>query len=218
MNAAGLGEDLFQGLGAMGANTSQTTGGAETVRRQLVRNLRYPPQTTARRRGPGPSRPYDDQDGDPRPEYVGPFADIGMNRRGRSNHGETDPWGSRRLCNGLARGRTDNTNIDGDPDMYRFTLIAAMTMTTTLASAGSSAPEDCQFTDDQVPGESATMACYAALDRDGDGALSPDEAAALPRIQDRIGELDRDDNGLLSADEFQAEMATPAQRGGGKGV
>lgn len=102
--------------------------------------------------------------------------------------------------------------------MYRSALIVAMTMTTTLANAGTAAPEDCRFTADRVPGESATMACYAALDRNGDGALSADEAAALPRLQDRIGELDRDDNGLLSPDEFQAELTTPAQRGGGKGV
>ncbi len=102
--------------------------------------------------------------------------------------------------------------------MYRSALITAITMTTTLANAGTTAPEDCQFKQGEVPGLSATMACYAALDRNGDGALAPDEATVLPRLQDRFSTLDRDDNGLLSPDEFQAEMTTPAQRAGGKGV
>ncbi len=107
--------------------------------------------------------------------------------------------------------------------MYRRALITALSMTTlsmttAFANAGTVAPDDCQFKRDAVPGMSATMACYEALDRNGDGALAPDEAAALPRLQGRFSTLDRDDNGLLSPDEFQAEMTTPAQRAGGKGV
>lgn len=102
--------------------------------------------------------------------------------------------------------------------MYRSLLITAMTLTTTLANAEKMAPDDCRFQQGEVPGDSATMACYAALDRDGDGALTADEAAALPRLQGRTDTLDSDGNGLLSADEFQAGMTTPAQRAGGKGV
>lgn len=102
--------------------------------------------------------------------------------------------------------------------MYRSLLITAITMTTTLATAGATAPDDCRFKQGEVPGESATMACYAALDRNGDGALTADEAAALPRLQGRTETVDSDGNGLLSPDEFQAGMTTPAQRAGGKGV
>lgn len=107
--------------------------------------------------------------------------------------------------------------------MYRRALIIALStiplsMTTALANAGTNPPADCQFKPGEVPGMSATMACYGALDRNGDGALAPDEATALPRLQDRFSDLDRDENGLLSPDEFQAEMKTPAQRAGGKGV
>jgi hypothetical protein len=102
----------------------------------------------------------------------------------------------------------------------RLTLLIA-TSTLALAPpahAGSSVPNDCRFAQGDVPGESATMACYEALDRDGDGSLSPGEAAALPRLGERTLGFDQDGNGKLSPDEFQTGMSTPAQRSGGKGV
>jgi hypothetical protein len=77
-------------------------------------------------------------------------------------------------------------------------------------------PDGCVFTDS--PGQDATLACYADLDTDGDGALSPAEAEVLPRIQGRFEALDADGNGQLSPAEFQGDQTTPPQRGGAKGV
>jgi len=98
--------------------------------------------------------------------------------------------------------------------------IAALLLTMAGTGVGGAAavPDDCRIEPGDIAGESATMACYEALDQNGDGALSPDEVSALPRLQDRFDELDRDDSGALSPDEFQADRHTPAQRGGGKGV
>ncbi|MBK1705223.1 hypothetical protein [Halochromatium glycolicum] len=102
--------------------------------------------------------------------------------------------------------------------MSRSILIAATALTGTLSHAGTAVPDDCRFEQGEVPGASATMACYEALDQNGDGALANGEAAALPRLENRLDGLDRDGNGTLSPDEFQAGMTTPAQRAGGKGV
>lgn len=102
--------------------------------------------------------------------------------------------------------------------MQRLLVITALALTPALTHAGTSEPDACRFEQGDIPGETATMACFGALDENGDGSLSPAEAAALPRLEGRVSDLDRDNNGLLSPDEFQAEMTTPAQRGGGKGV
>jgi hypothetical protein len=67
-------------------------------------------------------------------------------------------------------------------------------------------------------GQDANLACYEDLDKNGDGALSRDEAEALPRIKGRFEKLDADGNGLLSPNEFQADMTTPPQRAGAKGI
>lgn len=93
-----------------------------------------------------------------------------------------------------------------------------LTMAGTGGSGAAPVPDDCRIEPGAVAGESATMACYETLDQNDDGALSPDEVSALPRLQDRFEELDRDDSGALSPDEFQAGQHSPAQRGGGKGV
>ncbi|MCF7989574.1 MAG: hypothetical protein K9M02_03935 [Thiohalocapsa sp.] len=79
-------------------------------------------------------------------------------------------------------------------------------------------PEACAPFEQGIFGETATMACFGALDTDGDAALSADEARALPRLQGHFEAMDADGNGLLSPDEFQGLRHTPAQRGGGKGV
>jgi hypothetical protein len=79
-------------------------------------------------------------------------------------------------------------------------------------------PDDCRLEPGNIRGETATMACYEALDSNSDGSLSESEAAALPRLQGRFQSLDADGSGALSPDEFQAGRHTPAQRGGGKGV
>lgn len=77
-------------------------------------------------------------------------------------------------------------------------------------------PKGCDFS--QTPGQDASLACYQDLDRNGDGALSPEEAQVLPRLRGRFGDLDADGNGALSPDEFQAGETSPTQRGGAKGV
>jgi hypothetical protein len=87
-----------------------------------------------------------------------------------------------------------------------------------LAGDPESVPEACRLAGDASLGVSATMACYAALDTDGDAALSPAEADALPRLRGRFNELDVDGSGALSPKEFQADLHTPSQLGGGKGV
>lgn len=102
--------------------------------------------------------------------------------------------------------------------MYRSLLTTAIVAAVPLTHAGTQVPDECQLEQGAIPGKSATMACYAALDHDGDGALTADEASALPRLANRIEALDRDGSGTLSPDEFQAEMTTPAQRAGGKGI
>ncbi|WP_058555615.1 hypothetical protein [Thiohalocapsa sp. ML1] len=59
--------------------------------------------------------------------------------------------------------------------------------------------------------------CFAALDIDGNGALSKQEAAALPRLAGYFDELDADADGELGPSEFQGELNTPSQLGGGEG-
>jgi hypothetical protein len=94
-------------------------------------------------------------------------------------------------------------------------LLAALLLPTAVAAQEAAAPpDDCTG----FPGASATMACFAALDIDGNGALSALEAAALPRLQGRFDELDTDADGALGPSEFQGELHTPSQLGGGKGV
>lgn len=85
-----------------------------------------------------------------------------------------------------------------------------------LPALAGEVPKACDFA--ETPGQEASLACYQDLDRNGDGALSPEEASALPRIQGRFEALDEDGNGLLSPDEFQGGLTTPPQRSGAKGV
>jgi hypothetical protein len=93
-------------------------------------------------------------------------------------------------------------------------LVTAVLATPVGALCGE-APPPCR---DQVLGEQdAAMACMGALDRDGDGALSPQEARVLPRISGRFAELDTDGNGLLGPGEFQGGLVSPAERAGALG-
>jgi hypothetical protein len=87
-----------------------------------------------------------------------------------------------------------------------------------LAGDTESVPDACRLGDVATMETSATMACYAALDTDGDAALSPAEADALPRLRGRFDELDVDGSGALGPAEFQADLHTPSQLGGGKGI
>ncbi|MGD2083995.1 MAG: hypothetical protein PVF91_13615 [Chromatiales bacterium] len=87
-----------------------------------------------------------------------------------------------------------------------------------VASPGARAggvPAICQ--DRDVPSQDRAMACMAALDLDGDGALSPREAGVLPRLSGRFAELDGDGNGVLSPGEFQGDGVSPAERAGAIG-
>lgn len=60
-----------------------------------------------------------------------------------------------------------------------------------------------------------SMACFARLDADGDGALSQDEAALLPALAGRLAELDSDRSGQLSPAELKAAFgASPAAKAG----
>jgi hypothetical protein len=94
-------------------------------------------------------------------------------------------------------------------------LLAALLLPTAAVAVEPAAPPgDCLG----FPGASATMACFAALDIDGNGALSRQEAAALPRLAGHFDELDADADGELGPSEFQGELHTPSQLGGGKGM
>jgi hypothetical protein len=98
-------------------------------------------------------------------------------------------------------------------------LAALLALTGGLATADPAAPPDeCRFEAEAPTGASATMACFAALDTNGDGELSKLEAMALPRLEGSFQELDADASGALSPEELQAALHTPSQRGGGKGV
>ncbi len=62
---------------------------------------------------------------------------------------------------------------------------------------------------------SATLAAdaFTALDTDGNGLLSADEASKMPGLMDQWKELDSNEDGSLDAKEFAASMAgeaTPA--------
>ncbi|WP_295882856.1 hypothetical protein [uncultured Thiohalocapsa sp.] len=103
--------------------------------------------------------------------------------------------------------------------LAKLSLPAAALLPAALLAAGPNAvPEDCRFDAAAAQGATATMACYAALDTNGDGSLSQQEAQVLPRLDGRFDTLDADGSGLLSPDEFQGGVHSPSQRGGGKGV
>lgn len=53
----------------------------------------------------------------------------------------------------------------------------------------------------------AADAAFARADANADGKLSKEEAARLPSIAAKFGELDRDQDGSLSPDEFAAAYA-----------
>ncbi len=48
-------------------------------------------------------------------------------------------------------------------------------------------------------------AAFLAADKDGNGALSPEEAGALPRVARRFKELDANEDGELTWDEAGGE-------------
>jgi hypothetical protein len=70
----------------------------------------------------------------------------------------------------------------------------------------------------RLPGGLRDDGLICPLDTDGDAALSPAEADALPRLRGRFNALDVDGSSALSPKEFQADLHTPSQLGGGKGV
>jgi hypothetical protein len=97
--------------------------------------------------------------------------------------------------------------------MSAFCWLLALVLT--VPALADDVPRGCDFANS--PGQEATLACYQDLDRNGDAALSRDEADALPRTRGRFDQLDVDGNGSLSPNELQAGVTTPSQRTGDQG-
>ena len=112
----------------------------------------------------------------------------------------------------------EDRNVNDPAYLYRVFFGLLLLPGLCLSGDPESVPEACRFSGDSSSGVSATMACYAALDTDGNAALSPAETDALPRLRGRFSELDLDGSGALSPKEFQADLHTPSKLGGGKGV
>jgi Ca2+-binding EF-hand superfamily protein len=53
---------------------------------------------------------------------------------------------------------------------------------------------------------------FAALDKNGDGVISRDEAAARPKLAKMFDKLDTNKDGMLSRDEMKAAHAKLAER------
>jgi EF hand domain-containing protein len=67
-----------------------------------------------------------------------------------------------------------------------------------LAALAVSAPA---FAED--PKSDTALPDFATLDKNGDGAISKDEAREQSLVASRFGELDGDKNGKLSSDEYE---------------
>jgi hypothetical protein len=70
--------------------------------------------------------------------------------------------------------------------MSAFCWLLALVLT--VPALADDVPRGCDFANS--PGQEATLACYQDLDRNGDAALSRDEADALPRTRGRFDQLD----------------------------
>ena len=57
---------------------------------------------------------------------------------------------------------------------------------------------------------------FQRLDKDGDGKISPAEAADAPRLKDRFAELDRDGDGFLAPQEIMAPLRARGKGGAGR--
>lgn len=67
----------------------------------------------------------------------------------------------------------------------------------------------------QGPGHGAFLERLRAADTNGDGMLSRDEAAALPRISEHFDEIDANHDGYITFDELHAYMAAHRHGHGG---
>lgn len=61
------------------------------------------------------------------------------------------------------------------------------------------------------PADATAQAAFKRADTNGDGKLSPSEAAALPAIAARFEALDTDKDGSLSSTEFALGYQAPAR-------
>ena len=61
------------------------------------------------------------------------------------------------------------------------------------------------------PNTDTALPDFATLDKNGDGAISKDEAREQSLVASRFGELDGDKNGKLSSDEYKkaVDMSKP---------
>jgi hypothetical protein len=55
----------------------------------------------------------------------------------------------------------------------------------------------------EEPTPDTALPDFSTLDKNGDGAISKDEAREQSLVASRFGELDGDKNGNLSSDEYQ---------------
>lgn len=84
-------------------------------------------------------------------------------------------------------------------DARSLLLLGALTLASGAGWAqGSPAPDDAS--------SQALVAAFAKADQDGDGKLSPAEAARLPAVAERFAQLDKDGDGALSSTEFMTGL------------
>ena len=80
-------------------------------------------------------------------------------------------------------------------------LFAALTMGSTSALMAQSTALPASISSDQ-----AISAAFARADKNGDQALSADEAKALPAVSQQFTKIDANGDGTLSLAEFTAAM------------
>lgn len=89
-------------------------------------------------------------------------------------------------------------------DKRSLLLFAALTMGASTAPWAQSAAA-------AMKDQKALMALFAQADTNGDKALNPEEAKAIPELGKRFGEADANGDGAVSEAEFIASMAPAAK-------
>ena len=84
-------------------------------------------------------------------------------------------------------------------DNRSLLLFAALTLggTTAVFAQSTAAP---------MNNDKTLVAMFTQADKDGDKALNPDEAKAIPALAERFKEVDGNGDGLVSQAEFMASM------------
>lgn len=85
-------------------------------------------------------------------------------------------------------------------DNRSLLLFAALTLGTTSATWA-------QSTAAPMKNDKALVAMFTQADKDGDKALNPEEAKAIPALAERFAQVDGNGDGLVSEAEFMASMA-----------